>query len=237
MHRALKTYAAGRNPETELLTRYATLLDRHARRLALRTGTHASVDDFWNAGAIGLLEASRRFDAASGVPFEAFVEHRVRGAMLDELRRMDHLPRRLRAQTDSLQKARKKLGQELGREASLDELAAELKLDISDVSELDALPHPMVEVEVDLPQTEENPIDEQIDRTQTLARLTEGITTLSERLQLVMSLVYVEGLTYKEVASILKVTEARICQLHRDAVLKLRAFMNDQEPADATTVI
>ena len=225
MHRALKSYSAARNPETELLTRYASLLDRHARRLALRTGTHASIDDFWNAGAVGLIEASRRYDAESGVPFEAFVEHRVRGAMLDELRRMDHLPRRLRTQTDALTKGRKKLNQELGRECTLDELAAELKMDVSEVAELESLTQPMVEVDLELPAIEMEGADDRLGRTQTISRLTEAIGTLNERLQLIMSLVYVEGFTYKEVAAILKVTEARICQLHREAVTKLRAVM------------
>ena len=227
MHRALKSYSASRNPETELLTKYASLLDRHARRLALRTGTHASIDDFWNAGAVGLIEAARRFDPDSGVPFEAFVEHRVRGAMLDELRRMDHLPRRLRTQTDALVKGRKKLNQELGRECTIDELAVELKLDISEVAELESLTQPMVEVDLELPADGEEGVEERISRVQMIARLSDAIGTLSERLQLVMSLVYVEGFTYKEVAGILKVTEARVCQLHREAVTKLRGAMTE----------
>lgn len=224
MHRALKTYASGQLTEAQLLAKYAPLLDRHSRRLALRTGTQSSIDDFWNAGAVGLLEAARRYDAAAGVPFEAFVEHRVRGAMLDELRRLDHLPRRLRDQTDTITKGRRKLGQQLGREPSLDELATELKMDAVELAELDALTHPMVDLDLELPG-HARAADEELDRTMLMGRLTEAISTLNERLQTIMSLIYVEGLTYKEVAGILQVSEPRVCQLHRDAVLKLRAIM------------
>ena len=233
MHRALRSYAASQGEgEASLLARYAPMLDRQARRLALRTGTQSAVDDFWNAGAIGLLEAARRFDPTSGVTFEAFVEHRVRGAMLDELRRMDHLPRRLRQQTDSIVKERQRLNHELGRECSLEELSDALKMDISELSGLDALTQPMVPVDLELPAVDA-PSDDKLDRSRLLGRLTDAIGTLNERLQLVMSLIYVEGFTYKEVAGILQVSEPRVCQLHRDAVLKLRAQMSDLvEPDD-----
>ena len=105
MHRALATYASGGGNEAdELIQRYSALIDRVARRIAMRTGLQSAFDDLWSAGALGLLEAARRFDGGRGVTFETFVEHRIRGAMLDELRRMDHLPRRLRSRTDDLQK-------------------------------------------------------------------------------------------------------------------------------------
>ena len=233
MHRALKSYASGRQTEGELLSRYSPMLDRHSRRLAMRTGAHSSIDDFWNAGAVGLLEAAKRYDPSAGVPFEAFVEHRVRGAMLDELRRIDHLPRRLRDQTDEVTKGRKKLNQKLGRECTMDELAAELKMDVGELSGIDGLSQPMVPVDLELPDAA-SLADEAVDRTKLLGRLTEAMQGLSERLQLVMSLIYVEGLTYKEVAGILQVSEPRVCQLHRDAVIKLREAMGveDEDESD-----
>src|ERR1044071_2477256 len=125
MHRAPATYAAKSSDADELIQRYGSLIDRVARRIVMRTGLGSAFDDLWSAGALGLLEAAGR-----GVTFETFVEHRIRGAMLDELRRMDHLPRRLRSRTDDVQKARQKLSGQLGREASVDELAAELKMDM-----------------------------------------------------------------------------------------------------------
>jgi RNA polymerase sigma factor for flagellar operon FliA len=233
MHRALRSYASSRATDSALLSRYSPMLDRHARRLAMRTGAFASIDDFWNAGAIGLIEAAKRYDPAAGVPFEGFVEHRVRGAMLDELRRLDHLPRRLRDQTDAIAKGRRKLGQQLGREPTVEELASDLNMDVAEMSGIDALAQPMVAVDPELPDAA-GAIDDQLDRAKILTRLTEAMGTLNERLQTIMSLIYVEGLTYKEVAGILQVSEPRICQLHRDAVLKLRAAMGvgDDEDED-----
>ena len=123
-HRAVVTYTSAGSDADELIQRYGTLIDRVARRITMRTGLQSAFDDLWSAGALGLLEAAKRFDGGRGVNFETFVEHRIRGAMLDELRRMDHLPRRLRSRTDDLQKARKKLQLQLGRAASTDELAS-----------------------------------------------------------------------------------------------------------------
>ncbi len=235
MHRALKSYsAASHSDEEALLLRHAPMLDRHARRLATRTGTLSFVDDYWSAGALGLIEASRRFDPTAGVTFEAFVEHRVRGAMLDELRRMDHLPRRLRQQADEVVKARRSLETRLGRECTLEELADETRLDATELSELEQLALPMVPFEVD-PADEADGIDAALDRHRGQQRLVDALSKLSERLQLVMSLIYAEGLTYKEVAELLKVSEPRVCQLHKDAVVKLRAALAPSAPdADAT---
>src|SRR3569832_1115907 len=108
MHRALAPYssASAGNEAVVLFLRYSSVIDRIARRIVMRTGLQSAIDDLWLVGALGLMEASRRFDATRGVTFETFVEHRVRGAMLDELRRKDHLPRRLRSRTDDVQKAR-----------------------------------------------------------------------------------------------------------------------------------
>src|SRR3954453_9225492 len=131
--RALATYASTTGEADDLIHRYGPLIDRTARRIVMRTGLASAFDDLWSAGALGLLEAAGRFDVARGVTFETFVEHRIRGAMMDELRRMDHLPRRLRSRTDDLQKARKKLQTQHGREVTTEELAAELKLDMEEV--------------------------------------------------------------------------------------------------------
>src|SRR6201984_2589362 len=127
--RALATYASKTTEADELIQRYGTLIDRVARRIALRIGLRSAFDDLWSAGALGLLEAAGRFDAGRGVSFETFVEHRIRGAMLDELRRMDHLPRRLRTRAEDLKKAKHKLSGRLGREATMDEIAVEMNVD------------------------------------------------------------------------------------------------------------
>src|SRR3954470_22050707 len=144
IRRALATYASSTTDADDLIQRYAPLIDRVARRIAARTGLRSAFDDLWSAGALGLLEAAGRFDASRGVTFETFVEHRIRGAMMDELRRMDHLPRRLRSRTDDVQKARHKLSAELGRTASTEEVAAAMKMDVEELSGIEALLEPHV---------------------------------------------------------------------------------------------
>lgn len=228
--RGLALYArAGQEDDSVLIERHAPIIDRLARRLCLRAGSPHLSDDLWSAGALGLLDAARRFDPARDVRFETFVEHRIRGAMLDELRRLDHLPRRLRAEVDRWRAARRDLSAALHREPGPDELAAALEVSLEEVDELAALAEPLLPVEEAEQQArgDEHP-DEAIFRTQLAARLAAAIAALPERQQLVVSLRYVEGLSNKEIAGILGVSEPRICQIHGDAMKRLRAEM--QEP-------
>lgn len=198
-------------------------MDRCARRLAARTGGAVHADDLWSAGALGLLEAARRFDAIQEVPFEAFAEHRIRGAMLDELRRMDHLPRRLRDDADRVERGRAALAQRLGRDPGMDELAAELDVPAEDVAELLQLVQPAVPVDdALLPAADLAPADAALERGERQRALAKAIAELPERLQILLALYYDEGLTYREIAKLMTVSEPRVCQLHSDAVKRLR---------------
>ncbi len=155
MHRAIASYAngapAGALDDTTVLEQYGAMVERMARRLISRTGLRSAYDDLWSAGAIGLIEAGRRFDVSRGASFATFAEHRVRGAMLDELRRLDHLPRRLRNRTDDLVKTRKRLAGNLGREATVEEVATELGVDVEEASDMAALLEPPLPLESILP--------------------------------------------------------------------------------------
>ena len=238
IRRALATYASSTGDADELIQRYAPLIDRAARRIAARTGLRSAFDDLWSAGALGLLEAAPRFDAARGVTFESFVEPRIRGAMLDELRKMDHLPRRLRSRTDDVQKAKHKLAAQLGREATTEEVAQAMNLDLEELSSLEALlePHvPLDKAAHALTSGEEHGegVEDKIERAQLLRALAEGFKTLPERLQVVMGLHYVEGLTYREIAKMLDVSEPRVCQLHADGLKRLRASVPAFQPGAA----
>ena len=232
MHRALATYSPSTADADDLIQRYSQLIDRVARRIVMRTGLQSAFDDLWSAGALGLLEAARRFDAGRGVTFETFVEHRIRGAMLDELRRMDHLPRRLRSRADDLQKAKKKLQGQLGRDASSEELASELRLDLEEVGGIEALLEPHVSLDR-LPSVqsgaEEPGIEDRLARSQMAEALAREIRALPDRLQTVLGLHYLEGLTYREIAKILDVSEPRVCQLHSDGLKKLKAALGARE--------
>jgi RNA polymerase sigma factor for flagellar operon FliA len=225
-HRAHARYAAESGGDAALLARHAALVDRVARRVASRTAGAVAPEDLWSSGAMGLLEAARRFDAARDVRFESFAEHRIRGAMLDEMRRMDHLPRRLRSQADDVQRARGRLGQALQREPTAEEVSAELGVALEDLAALDAVLQPHL-TDVDALAGDADPADEQVARREQREALAAAIATLPDRLQLVLSLHYAEGLTYREVAKILDVSEPRVCQLHAEAMAQLRGVLDE----------
>jgi RNA polymerase sigma factor for flagellar operon FliA len=224
MHRAAARYAA--DDDSALVARFAGTIDRLARRIAGRTGGAVAPEDLWSAGAMGLLEAARRFDASRDVRFESFAEHRIRGAMVDELRRIDHLPRRLREQADKVERTQARLRQELSREPTADELSGEAGVGSEELASLVSVAQPHVQVDETL-HAPVVPSDEQVERAQQARALTAAVAALPERLQLVLSLHYVEGLTYREIAKILDVSEPRVCQIHGEAIAKLRAEMDD----------
>jgi RNA polymerase sigma factor for flagellar operon FliA len=221
-HRARARYATAGDDAAATVARYGALVDRAARRLAARTAGAVSAEDLWSAGAMGLLEAARRFDPSRDVRFETFAEHRIRGAMLDELRRLDHLPRRLRAQAERVEAARTRLSRSLQRDPEADELASAVGLSLEELAAL----HASTARHDTAPDALAAPgagADEQLERGELGRRVTAAVSSLPERLQLVLSLHYVEGLTYREIAHVLDVSEPRVCQLHGDAVRALRA--------------
>jgi RNA polymerase sigma factor FliA len=224
MHRAAARYVAAGDSDGALIARHAQLIDRAARRLAGRTGGAVSPDDLWSAGALGLIDAARRFDAERDVRFETYAEHRIRGAMLDEMRRMDHLPRRLRAQAERVERARARLSQKLQREPTVEELSSEVGLGPEELGATLALAEPHAFQLEGLPAPTV-PCDEEASRREMVRALGGAVEGLPERLQLVLSLHYVEGLTYREIAKILGVSEPRICQIHGEAVAMLRVAL------------
>ena len=149
--------------------------------------------------------------------------------MLDELRSMDHLPRRLRNRTDDMAKAKRKLEEELGREATVDEIAKELDLDIDEVAGIAQLMEPHLPLDSVLHRvTTSDDADAKLERAETVKQLTRAIEALPERLRMVLALHYDEDLTYREIARLLQVSEPRVCQLHGDALRKLREEMQDE---------
>ena len=229
--RAHALYARASQPdEAALIERHGPLIDRLARRLCFRAALEHVFDDLWSAGALGLLDAARRFDPAQGVRFETFVEHRIRGAMLDELRRLDHLPRRLRSDLDRLEAERRRLQESLGRDPDEAELAAAVDLPVEEVAELSVLQQPLVPIEEAVLPPSPAPLqEERLDEARLAARLAVAIAQLPERQQLVVSLRYVEGLSNKEVAQVLGVSEPRVCQIHGEAMKRLRANLAEAE--------
>lgn len=221
-------HARYRNADSDdaLIAKFAPVIERTARRLVARTGAHDAYDDLWSAGAMGLLDAAGRFSEERHVRFESFVEHRIRGAMLDELRRLDHLPRRLRADVGRIARSRAALTRKLGRAPREDEIASDLDISVESVSELEAIASPPLPLEADLlRQSVEAGPDEATARNEIRAKLTNAVSQLPERLQTLLSLYYVEDLSYREIADLLGVSQPRICQLHGEALQQLRRLL------------
>jgi RNA polymerase sigma factor for flagellar operon FliA len=181
---------------------------------------------------IGLTEAAERFDAALGQPFVAFAERRIRGAVLDELRRGDLMPRRRRTRARAVGKLLARLEQQLGRAPDDDEVAAALGVPVDEYrEEMEALTQVSF-VELDeqavLGPANENTWPSAISEREELARrLRSALDQLPERDALLLSLYYVEELSYAETAEVLGVSESRVCQLHARALARLRVLIDD----------
>ncbi len=195
MHRAHALYSSN-DSDAALIAKYATLIDRVGRRLARRIGLQGGEDDLWSAGALGLIDAARRYDASRAVKFETFVEHRIRGAMLDELRRMDHLPRRLRARTEKVARAQQELSKRLGRESTAEELAKALGVDLDELAEIENLRQPHLPITAEVDWASGDPSAEQrLERHQAVGHLTNAIAALPERTQQILAMHYTEDFT------------------------------------------
>jgi len=229
MHRAHAIYGAAPTDDGALVREHAAMIDRCARRIAAKAGAPQLADDLWSVGALGLIDAARRFEGGRGVRFSTFAEHRVRGAMLDELRRMDHLPRRLREKSDAVSQARKKIAQEKGRPAEDAEVAKAVGVTLEEMAEIEGAAMPLAELDIEVSAADEEPGPEELtSRRQQADRLKAKISVLPERLQTVLGLHYIEGCTYREIAQMLQVSEPRVCQLHAEAVALLRGAFNDK---------
>ncbi len=224
-----------------VVERYGQMVRRAAAQLAARLPANVDIDDLVQAGMIGLLDAVSRYDAGQGTQFETFAMQRVRGAMLDELRGSDWMPRSVRRNQRSIESAIHALEQTLYRAPSEAEIASQMKMTLADYQQFlqDAKGAQLVYLEEasgddgeegflqkSLPSTAALPL-ERLGDQRFRSALIEGIERLPEREKLVMSLYYEEGLNLKEVGAVLGVTESRISQLHSQAVARLRSQLKN----------
>jgi RNA polymerase sigma factor FliA len=221
-----------------LVERFAPLVTRLARQMVAKLPASVELDDIVQAGMIGLMDAARRYSDNHGAQFETFATQRVRGAMLDELRQNDWAPRTVRRTQRAIDAAIHVLEQRLGRAPGEREVARELGVGLADYREmlLEARASQMVSFDETEPEAEggaaAQPADPACDP---LARveerrfreaLVDAIGQLPEREGQVMALYYDEDLNFREIAAVLGVTESRVCQLHSQAVARLRARVN-----------
>lgn len=224
-----------------VVERYGQMVRRAAAQMMARLPANVDIDDLVQAGMIGLLDAESRFDASQGTQFETFALQRVRGAMLDELRGGDWMPRSVRRNQRTIERAIHVLEQRLKRPPGESEIAAHLQLSLADYQQflLDAKGAQLIYLEdAGGDEGEEGMLERSVPSPAALplerlgdqrfrSALVESIEHLPEREKLVMSLYYEEGLNLKEIGAVLGVTESRISQLHTQAVGRLRSQLKN----------
>lgn len=217
-----------------LVEHYAPLVRGVGTKLAVRLPSSIELSDLLQSGTFGLMEAVDRFDPARGARFESYAAQRVRGAMLDELRAQDWVPRTVRARTREVERARETVLARLGRPATDRELAGELGIGMR---ELRAATRPVHLVSADdlaeqgpsglaavVAGADDDPYQATA-RRETSSELRAAIGQLGERDRLVVQLYYLEDHTLAEIGARLGVTESRVCQLHARIVTRLRGRM------------
>lgn len=230
--------------EDALIGQYAPLVRRQALLLAAKLPASVELDDLMQAGMMGLLDAVRRYQQQAGAQFETYAVTRIRGAMLDELRSQDWLPRSARGKARSIEEAVNTLNHRLLRPASEAEIAEEMGLDIGAYqSLLEEARGVQVLMYEDLAQHREESssaslidgaVDEQarnplawLEHLGLREALAQAIRNLPEREQLLLSLQFEQDLNQKEIAAVLGITEGRVSQLRSQAVLRIRAWLAD----------
>lgn len=231
-------YAAVQAGNTdELVGRHTPLVKRIAYHLMGRLPDTVQIEDLIQAGMLGLLEAIKHYDAGQGASFETYAGIRIRGAMLDELRRADWAPRSVHKKARQAAEAIREVENRLGREATDTEVAAQMGVSLEEYRQTlqDALSCKTFSVE-ELTQGEDSVVDQvhaaaqpeaQLIRENFQLALTKAIAELPERERLVVSLYYDEELNLREIGQVLEVSESRVSQICSQAMLRLRARLAD----------
>lgn len=233
---------SGKSDKNQLLEEHASLVKKLAHQMKAKLPPSVEVDDLIQAGMIGLLDAVGRYEENHGAQFETYAVQRIRGAMLDELRNSDWLPRGIRQNMRKIEVAMNKLQQKLGRTPLEAEIAKELKVSLEEYQEMlnEGSGHQLVYYE-DFHEKDENEhfldrycIDEQSDPLQALMNsgfreaVIRAIEALPEREKILMGLYYEQEMNLKEIGAIMGVSESRVCQLHSQAIARMRSRLREQ---------
>ncbi|MEW5874073.1 MAG: FliA/WhiG family RNA polymerase sigma factor [Candidatus Zixiibacteriota bacterium] len=245
--RKWEAWQHSKDPEIrqDLLNHYLPLVRNVAGRMALGFPKSVELSDLISTGVIGLIEALKNFDPERGVKFETFAVPRIRGAILDELRSLDWVPRSTRAKAREIDRSTVRLENQLGRVPTLGELAKDLKITYDELSDaledisgttllsLDELVYreednrqvPRVET-LEAPRNES--VLGNIERQELRAYLINSISNLSEQEKLVIALYYYEELTLREIGEVMHISESRVSQIHTKSVGKLRQMVRER---------
>lgn len=227
--------------ENALVEKYLPLVSAVMGRLAMTLPDHVDQDDLYSVGLIGLLQALRNYDPTCGTSFETYARVRVRGSMLDELRRMDWVPRTVHEKARKIQDAMLGLEQKLGRAATEAEMAKTLGVSADEYSRLlnEIRPAAFVCLDSAAPSDEgdggslydvianaagENPV-EKTSQSELKEIIFARLKELPEMQRQVLALYYLEDMHLREIAEVFGLTESRICQIHSQAILAIRSYI------------
>ena len=227
--------------ENALVQKYLPLVSAVVNRLAMTLPEHVDHDDLYSVGLIGLLQALRNYNPACGTSFETYARVRVRGAMLDELRRMDWVPRTIHEKARRIKGVLGELEQKLGTTPTEAQMAKAMDMPVAEYQELldevrpaafvclDAVNSseegdsgPLYEVIAD--QTSEGPV-EKVSNNELKHVIFERLKELPEMQRKVLALYYLEDMHLREIAEVFNLTESRICQIHAQAILAIRSYL------------
>lgn len=234
-----QSYHAGSDAARDtLLVEHLGLVHHVARQVSRTLAVRADFDELVSAGTIGLMTALEGFDATRGLAFSTFAAPRIRGAILDELRKQDHVPRSIRRKTREISAAREAWMRVHGRAPEDRELAAQLNVDMetlwrwqADVEGAHHIPLDRAPGEREnsapapmemLPSSEESEVEEQLTHEQEVEHLKDAIMRLKDQERVVLSLYYFEELKLHEIAKVLELTESRVSQIRSKALSRLR---------------
>ena len=235
-----KSFSAQEVGREQLIKEFAHVIRAMAHRLAFRLPAYLDAEDLISVGTIGLMDAMDKYDPTREAKFKTYAEFRIRGAMLDEIRSMDWIPRSVHERIGLLQKTHTALMSRLGRPPQDEEVAAELKMSMEDLDDFITRARGAVMISVDdlnLHEPDGHNVAKMLADTHTPDPLSSlvnereresivgAIQSLPEKERLVLTLYYYEELTMKEIGDLLKVTESRVCQIHTKAIIRLKAHL------------
>ncbi|WP_309043060.1 RNA polymerase sigma factor FliA [Marinobacter sediminicola] len=230
-------HQAGVKSPSDLIETHAPLVKKIALHLLARLPASVQLDDLMQAGMIGLLEAAQRYSSTKGATFETYAGIRIRGSMVDEIRKGDWVPRSVHRNARRVARAIKAVEDREGREAQDFEVAEKLDMELSEyhatladtnsgrLFSLDEL-NESGELPIEETEARDNPLDD-LTSDSFRSNLAAEIELLPEREKLVLSLYYTEELNLKEIGAVLGVSESRVSQIHSQAALRLRGRLSE----------